>query len=96
MIKIAEKKSVYCQTTALTGRASAVLSDKNKGTINSYKWLNKISDPLLMREYQGAEGFVLIIDESSMISNGYEIFEESEDNEGLLLDKLICFLQIYS
>ena len=26
MIKIAEKKSVYCQTTALTGRASAVLS----------------------------------------------------------------------
>ena len=42
-----------------------------------------------MREYQGSEGFVLIIDESSMISNGYEIFEESEDNEGLLLDKLM-------
>ena len=36
-----------------------------------------------------SEGFVLIIDESSMISNGYEIFEESEDNEGLLLDKLM-------
>ena len=90
MIKIAEKKSVYCQTTALTGRASAVLSDRGiKEPLTLHKWLNKISDPLLMREYQGSEGFVLIIDESSMISNGYEIFEESEDNEGLLLDKLM-------
>jgi len=90
MIKIAKKKSVYCQTTALTGRASAVLSDRGiKEPLTLHKWLNKISDPLLMREYQGSEGFVLIIDESSMISNGYEIFEESEDNEGLLLDKLM-------
>ncbi len=90
MIKIAEKKSVYCQTTALTGRASAVLSDRGiKEPLTLHKWLNKISDPLLMREYQESEGFVLIIDESSMISNGYEIFEESDDNEGLLLDKLM-------
>ena len=96
MIKIAEDKSAYCQTTALTGRAAAVLSDRGiKEPLTLHKWLNKISDPLLMRDYQESEGFVLIIDESSMISNGYEIFEESDDNEGLLLDKLMYIFYKY-
>ena len=96
MIKIAEKKSVYCQTTALTGRAAAVLSDRGiREPLTLHKWLSNISDPLLMRDYQESEGFVLIIDESSMISNGYEIFQESDDNEGLLLDKLMYIFYKY-
>ena len=96
MIKIAEDKSVYCQTTAFTGRAAAVLSDRGiKEPLTLHKWLNKISEPLLMREYQESKGFVLIIDESSMISNGYEIFEESDDNDGLLLDKLMYIFYKY-
>ena len=90
LIKISQEKSAAIEVTALTGRASAVLSDRGvKNPITLHKWLNKVSDPLLIQKYNKADAFVLIIDESSMISNGYEIFEDTEDNDGLLLDKLM-------
>ena len=91
MIEIANKNNVVCQTTAFTGRAAAVLHDRGiEEPITLHRWLfKKISSSLLMREYQNANGFILIIDESSMISNGYEIYREQKDNDGLLLDKLM-------
>ncbi len=90
LIKISQKKSAAIEVTALTGRASAVLSDRGvENPLTLHKWLNKISDPLLIQKYNRDDAFVLIIDESSMISNGYEIFEDTEDNEDLLLDKLM-------
>ena len=90
LIKISQEKSVAIEVTALTGRAAAVLSDRGvENPLTLHKWLNRISDPLLIQKYNNANAFVLVIDESSMISNGYEIFENSEDNEDLLLDKLM-------
>ena len=82
MIKILKEKEISNQTTALTGRAAAVLADRGiESPLTLHKWLVKISDPLLIRNYQNSKGFVLIIDESSMISNGYEIFEERENRD---------------
>jgi len=96
MIKILKEKEISNQTTALTGRAAAVLADRGiESPLTLHKWLVKISDPLLIRNYQNSKGFVLIIDESSMISNGYEIFEERENRDSLLLDKLMYIFYKY-
>ena len=49
LIKISQKKSAAIEVTALTGRASAVLSDRGvENPLTLHKWLNKKSDPLCL------------------------------------------------
>ena len=90
LIKICEEKHIYTETTAFTGRAAAVLKDRGvKNALTVDKWLGSLQDLLLLKNYADNEAFVLIIDESSMLSNGYEIYDTRDDNESLLLDEII-------
>lgn len=90
LIKVCMENQVYVETTAVTGRAASLLRDRgveNATTVE--KWLLNLQDLSLLKKYNEKQAFVLIIDESSMISNGYEIYETKEDEQHLKLDEIV-------